>query len=232
MLSNSLFLLRLRSGFATGLALILFSSVASTTPPTARADSSTTDNNSPHSTAIASEDLAAFDGAWSRVDSGNGDLDRMESIDSALEDLSWIVRRMASGVLKKSTSPPQDLAFSWDGQALHQVIDGEMGQFDRPVRFGGEPQKLTDNRGEDFTSIWRWTERGLEVHWTQSQAYGSNVYQLRENGSMDVEHRIHVTALDGIAPIVYGSTFRRIDLPTVSAAGTATAVAAEASELR
>ena len=153
--------------------------------------------------------LASYDGEWNRVENVDADQIRLESIDAAISDLSWIVRRMVAGVLKGTTSPPTEVAFSWDGAALHQVVDGTNGNFKRAVKFDAEPQLLTDHRGEDFTSEWRWTEAGIEVHWTQSQAFGSNLYQLAGDGSMRIEHRIQVTALDGIGPIVYESTFNR-----------------------
>lgn len=210
------------------------------------ADNST-DNSADHSAKTASEGsqgpetrtLASYAGEWSRIESVGSDRGRLESIAAAISDLSWIVRRMASGVLKKTTSPPTDVAFSWDGSALHQIVDGTNGRFKRPVKFGGEPLQLRDSRGEDFLSEWRWTEAGLEIHWTQSQAFGSNLYQLSDDGLLHVEHRIQVTALDGFQPIVYESTFDRglptaeiPELPAVSSIGRSIPATLQASELR
>jgi len=163
--------------------------------------------------------LDAFDGRWQRIADESEDAARLSSIDSALEDLSWLVRRMASGILSKSVTPAGEIAFVWDGEALHQRVQGPNGQIDRPVHFDAGPRQQKDGRGEDTTVEWRRTSEGLEVHWTQSQAFGHNVYRLDSDDQiLHVEHRIQVTAIDGVDEIVHSARFERESLPAVSSA--------------
>jgi len=78
---------------------------------------------------------------------------------------------------------------------------------------------LIDPRGEAFSSNWLWTESGLRVDWSQKQAYGSNLYRIEHaSQTLTVEHQIHVTAMSGIDPIMYRSSFKRDGLPAVAAA--------------
>jgi hypothetical protein len=179
------------------------------------------DSNETQISLPASRTLSAFDGQWRRVDDEQDHSRRLTSIDSAVSDLSWMVRKMASGLLKKSTAPPEKMNFSWDGQQLHQVVDGDNGDFRRAVKLGGDPETLTDKRGEDFSSKWTWTPSGLQVDWVQKQAYGSNLYSVNEHDqTLLVEHRIHITAISDVEPIVYQSRFDRAEPPAVSASTT------------
>ena len=164
--------------------------------------------------------LALYEGLWRRIDDLDADGHRLRSIDSAIRDLSWIVRRMAAGVLKQSTAPPAEMQFTWDGERLHQLVTSGSGEVSRrPVELGAPPRILTDPRGEDFASSWTWTSDGLQVDWKQHQAEGSNLYRIDpQTRTLVVEHRIQVTALSGIEPIVYRSHFGRDSLPAVSSA--------------
>jgi hypothetical protein len=172
------------------------------------------------STSPSPTELALYDGLWHRIDDPDEDSLRLRSIDSAIRNLSWIVRRMAAGVLKKSTAPPPEMRFSWDGERLHQLVSAESGEASsRPVELDAPPRILTDPRGEDFASSWTWTSRGLEVHCKQHQAHGSNLYRVEPHAqTLVVEHRIEVTALSGIEPIVFRSRFGRDSLSAVSSA--------------
>lgn len=178
--------------------------------------------------------LAPYGGQWRRRSDEGLESSRILSIETATRELNWIVRRMAAGVLEKSTVPPLEMKFSWDGERLHQEVDGDNGRFLRPVDFDGPPQRQTDERGDPFTSTWVWTPDGLQVNWTQEQAFGSNLYRLDERGqSLVIEHRINVTAISGVAPIVYESRFSRAALPRVAAGGTdGTAARPESSASR
>jgi hypothetical protein len=165
--------------------------------------------------------LSAYDGRWNQIADDEAEALRLDSIGAAVEEMSWIMRRVASGVLKKSTKPPPKMEFDWDGGSLHQLVgnrDGNRVQR-RLVRLNGAPEILVDPRGEDFSSNWIWTKSGLQVNWKQDQAYGSNIYRV-EAGSelLFVEHRIHITAISGIEPIIYRSKFERDSLPAVAAA--------------
>ena len=181
----------------------------------------------------SASELALYDGLWRRLDDSDEDRLRLRSIDAAIQNLSWIVRRMAAGVLKKSTAPPPEMRFSWDGAQLHQLVPAGSDEASRrPVELDAPPRILTDPRGEDFASTWSWTRDGLQVHWKQHQAHGSNLYRIEPHTErLVVEHRIQVTALSGVEPIVFRSHFGRESLPAVSSArvapGTAGAPARE-----
>lgn len=169
--------------------------------------------------AATDDALAPYGGQWARIVDDAEDEARLTSIDTATDDLSWLVRKMATGVLKKTTEPPGELAFVWDGDVLRQRVRGPNGEFDRPVVIGTGPQSTTDPRGEETTIEWRRTDQGLEVHWSQEQAFGRNLYRVDEaSQTLHVEHRIQVTAIGGIEEIVYGSRFGRLALAPVSAA--------------
>ncbi len=165
------------------------------------------------------DDLGPYGGQWARILDEAADEARLASIDSATDDLSWLVRKMATGVLQKTTEPPGELAFVRDENGLRQRVRGPNGEFDRPVDLAAGPRRTTDPRGEETTIEWRRTAEGLEVHWSQDQAFGRNLYRVDEAGqTLLVEHRIQVTALEGIDEIVYASRFGRLAMPPVSSA--------------
>jgi hypothetical protein len=165
-------------------------------------------------------DLSGFEGHWRRIEASESDLAREDAIETAVQRLSWIMRRMASGILRKSTAPPAELQFAWDGERLYQGVADENGGFARLVELDGELITLKDGRGVDFASAWAWTGEGLRVRWEQHQANGNNVYRLDEDAqSMIVEHTINVTAISNVEPIIYLSRFNRTDLPARSAVG-------------
>lgn len=204
--------------FSLALALVLaFAAKAETEPAAADAEESET-RVSIMSRAPESLLLSPYDGHWQRIEDSDHEQERLQNIEASMAELSWIVRKMAAGVLKKSTVPPVEMRFTWDGQQLLQTTEGQNGNFERPVVLDGEPIQLTDARGEDFTSQWTWTERGLQVSWKQHQAYGTNVYSIDpEDRTLRVEHMIKVTAISDIAPIVFRSRFSRNAPPHVSA---------------
>lgn len=164
-------------------------------------------------------DLASFGGQWTRVVDAADDQARIASIESATGDLSWIVRKMATGVLDKSTQPAGELAFFWRGDEMRQQVRGPNGEFDRLVELGAGPKRHVERDGAETTIEWRQTADGLEVHWAQDQAYGRNLYRIDPEGqTLHVEHRLQVTAIEGVEEIVYGSRFERIVPPPVAAA--------------
>ena len=183
--------------------------------------------------ATKSADLSSYDGLWRSIDTEETEPARLASIEVALDDMSWIVRKMGAGVLRKSTAPPPEMRFVWDGERLHQLVSDGKGSSRRPVRLGEEPVVAKDHRGEDFASSWTWTDAGLQVNWKQHQAYGTNVYRVDERRqTLFVEHRINITAISNIQPIVYRSRFERASLPAVSAAMGSESARGAASELR
>lgn len=154
--------------------------------------------------------LALFQGEWRRTDSEEAETARFSSIDQAINGLTWVVRKMAGGVLRSTTKPPSEVQFVWDGAALHQRVDGDNGSFDRPVQLGADPVEAIDDRGDLFTSSWDMADEGLSLTWEQHQAYGQNLYRLNSDGqTLEIEHTINVTALSGVEPIVYRSLFKR-----------------------
>ena len=165
-------------------------------------------------------DLSGFEGHWQRVEVSESDAARESAIEKAVKGLNWIVRKMASGVLRRSTAPPPELQFAWDGQQLHQGIVGKDGEFSRLIELDGDLRVLKDNRGVDFASAWTWTDQGLRLRWEQHQAIGNNVYRLDEEAqTLTVRHTIIVTAISNVEPIVFQSRFNRTDVPARSAAG-------------
>jgi hypothetical protein len=166
-------------------------------------------------------DLSDYDGRWERIEDEEANEARLSAIGKALEGLSWIMRRFASPILRKTTSPPKEMNFIWDGSQLHQrVINGD-GNFLRLVNPGGETHFAKDGRGVDFSSVWALSESGLQLRWEQVQATGFNIYRVDSlEHTLLVEHTINVTAISNIEPIVFLSKFNRIDAvdPRTSAA--------------
>ena len=169
---------------------------------------------------ILAVDLSAFEGHWQRIEENETDQERLSAIERAIGGLSWIVRKMASGVLRSTTTPPPELQFAWDGRMLYQGVEGEDGGYPRPVELDGVSRTFKDPRGVDFSSSWAWTDDGLRVKWEQRQAVGSNVYQIdQQNQTLVVRHTIVVTAMSNIDPIVFLSRFSRTDRPARAATG-------------
>jgi hypothetical protein len=165
-------------------------------------------------------DLSGFEGHWQRIEVRESDTARESAIARAVSGLSWIVRKFAGGTLNRSTAPPAELQFAWDGGQLHQGLADENGGFSRRIELDGELRVLKDSRGVDFASSWVWTGQGLRLRWEQHQANGNNIYRLDEDAEvLIVEHTINVTAISNIEPIVFRSRFSRTDLPARAAAG-------------
>jgi hypothetical protein len=208
----------------------LIPSSASLAANTASAESTASTSNAskapggPETTAgirdTASVNLSGFEGHWQRIEVGESDAARESAIAGAVSGLSWIVRKFARSNLNKSTAPPPELQFAWDGERLHQGLADENGEFSRRIELDGELRVLKDSRGVDFASSWVWTGQELRLRWEQHQAYGSNIYRLDEDADiLVIEHTINVTAISNIDPIVFHSRFSRTDLPARAAAG-------------
>jgi hypothetical protein len=208
----------------------LIPSSASLAANTASAESTASTSNAskapggPETTAgirdTASVNLSGFEGHWQRIEVGESDAARESAIAGAVSGLSWIVRKFARSNLNKSTAPPPELQFAWDGERLHQGLADENGEFSRRIELDGPLRVLKDSRGVDFASAWVWTGQELRLRWEQHQAYGSNIYRLDEDADiLVIEHTINVTAISNIDPIVFHSRFSRSDLPARAAAG-------------
>lgn len=183
----------------------------------------------PASLALASElaavihapppsDLSVYQGQWRRIENEDDEAARLRAIDRAVEQMSWLMRRMAASVLRRTTVPPPEVNFEWDGERLHQHVRSDRGSVARRVDPGGNPVVSEDMRGDEFSAAWAWAEAGIQVSWQQQRANGRNVYRVDPaDQTLIVEHTINITALDGVPPIVYVSRFGRIDLPAISA---------------
>lgn len=127
---------------------------------------------------------------------------------------------MASGVLRKTTKPPPEIEFVWDGKRLYQGLQGAERNLSKPVQLDGQVRTGEDHRGVPFSWVWSWTEEGLQVRWEQHQAYGYNLYRIDpvDGRTLRVQHTIHVTGISDVAPIVYGSRFDRIPAEDVAQA--------------
>ena len=165
-------------------------------------------------TQIRLEDL---DGRWRQIEDPAATRARLVAIDSAVEPLTWVVRKMASGVLRSSTAPRPTLDFVWDGKRLHERVPGKYRIETRIIEPGAAAFQATDPRGESFEGVWDWAPEGLRLRWQQTQAHGSNVYRISpDKRLLSVDHTIQVTALSGLRPIVYRSLFSKDDLPAVA----------------
>lgn len=164
--------------------------------------------------------LPDLDGRWIQRDANFDTQARRAAIDTAIQPLAWVVRKMAGGVLHSTTTPEPTVHFVWDGKRLHQRLNGKRGVSTRIVEPGAPAATGHDARGEPFEGRWIWTQEGLQFSWRQHQAYGANLYRVDPaRHELTIDHSIHVTALDGVEPILFRSRFVQADLPAVSAAG-------------
>lgn len=167
---------------------------------------------------IEMPDLIAFDGNWQRVDETRDEERREAAISRAVEGMSWLIRGFAGSVLRRSTRPPEEIKFVWDGKQLQELARDQKERQYRPVRLDGQTRLAQDDNGEVALS-WHPVPQGMRLRWEQHQAYGSNVYRVEKEGKvLTVEHTIHVTAVSNVDPIVYHSHFVRRELPHISAA--------------
>lgn len=166
--------------------------------------------------------LAELDGQWRLLESESDLRARMLAIDLAVEPLTWVVRRMASGVLRSTTAPRPTLRFVWDGERLHEQVPGKGRIETRLITPDAAEFTAVDHRGEAFEGVWDWTTEGLRFRWRQHQAYGENLYRMAsDKRNLTIDHTIQVTALDGLRPIAYRSRFAKDALPAVATAGDA-----------
>jgi hypothetical protein len=167
---------------------------------------------------IASLDLTAFDGHWERVDEVQDEERRVAAINRAVEGMSWLMQRIAGSVLRRSTRPPEEIKFVWNGSELQELAKDQKDRQYRPIRLDGNTRMAQDDNGEVSLS-WHPAPNGMRLRWEQHQAHGNNVYWVEEAGKvLIVEHTIQITAVSNVAPIVYQSHFMRRELPHISAA--------------
>jgi len=162
--------------------------------------------------------LADLEGDWSQVDPEVNSASRLSAIDRAIGGLSWIVRKMAAPVLRRSTAPPARMQFIWDGEQLVQrIMETEGRNAARVVDPEAGPVAFTDKKGGSGTQTWRLTDLGLQMDWTQARAHGHNLYRVDpETKMLVIEHTIQVTAISNFEPIVFVSLFDRRDLPNLA----------------
>ncbi len=181
-------------------ALVLFAAMQ-IGPDTARADER--------------HGLAGFEGDWRQVDPAVNNASRHSAIDRAIGRLSWVVRKMAAPVLRRSTAPPTRMQFIWDGERLVQrIMEPEGRNAARVVDPEAGPVAGTDKKGDPTTASWHLTDSVLQLDWTQAQAHGHNIYRVDpETKILIIEHMIQVTAISNVEPIIFVSQFDRSDLP-------------------
>jgi hypothetical protein len=161
-------------------------------------------------------DLRPFAGDWERIADDEADALRLASIDSAIADLSWLVRKMAGGVLRESAAPPPEVRFLWTGEQLVQAVAVDGRTLERPVALRPDEMAVSAAgaapvaRTADVPVSWRWHDGRLEARWRHAQARGRTRF-LHDPADdlLHVEYEIQVTALDGVAPIRYASRFER-----------------------
>ena len=164
------------------------------------------------------QELAVYDGDWSQLDSEQDRAARIEAIEDAIDDLSWVLRTMAGPMLRNTTAPPPRMQFVWDGQHLEQHIFEPEGPRVRTIELGRESKDGRDAQGETLDATWHWTGDALRLNWAQHQAHGYNIYRVDPStGTLIVKHMIQITAVSDVGPIVYESRFERQGLPTVAA---------------
>jgi hypothetical protein len=163
---------------------------------------------------LGTTDLSLYHGRWRPIDLEHDEAERLAAIDRAVDDLSWVMRKMARRVLRRSTKPPVEIGFSWDGSKLllRQTRRGKDARTTAVVLQDRPPADLPKD------GDWHWADGGLRGTWVRSEARGSSSYRIDPvNESLLLEQRIEITALDGIEPIVFEIRFGRADRPEIRA---------------
>lgn len=157
--------------------------------------------------------LAAFAGGWTRVRVEEDEAQRISAIRAAIAGLSWITRQFAGPILESTTSPPRGYEFALDDTRLLMAPRGEPL---RPLPLDGSADSSEGPRGT-FTRRARLVDGAIETRWEQSEATGVNVFRLDDEGTLVIDHTIHVTGLEGVETIQYRARFRRA--PDVASSG-------------
>jgi hypothetical protein len=163
---------------------------------------------------LETTDLSRYHGRWRPIDLQRDETERLAAIDRAVDDLSWVMRKMARRVLRRATKPPVEIGFSWDGSEL-LLRQTRRGKNERTtaVVLQDRPAAGRPSDGE-----WHWADGGLRGSWVRSEARGSSSYRIDPaSETLLLEQRIEITALDGIEPIVFELRFGRADRPEIRA---------------
>ena len=159
--------------------------------------------------------FAAFDGEWLRV-TIKEDEARLLAIDSALSELSWIVRAMVRPILRRATVPPERYLFQVDAAGIE--IGRSRGKLRRLSLDGVEHPHEDDGRSLSVSATTR--EGAIDTRWKTAQAHGSALFRIGDNGAtLLVESAFDITALSRVETIRYQARFSRA--PTVSSASLA-----------
>ena len=147
----------------------------------------------------------SLDGQWHRV-TPDEDAARLNAIDAAVADMSWLMRTMAAPILRRSTVPPPHYVFQIVPEGL------AMASRDRPLRplqlDGVERHFETDRRSVTISAQQR--DEAIETRWKTDQAEGSNTFRLADGGAtLVVESVMQITAISGLQPIRYEARFAR-----------------------
>ncbi|MBW2496068.1 MAG: hypothetical protein JRF61_02240, partial [Deltaproteobacteria bacterium] len=163
---------------------------------------------------LETTDLSLYHGRWRPIDLERDEAERLEAIDRAVDDLSWVMRKMARRVLRGSTKPPVEIGFSWDGAQLLLRQKRRANDERTTAVVLRDPPAADEPRDGD----WYWADGGLRGSWVRSEARGSSSYRLDPiSETLLVEQRIEITALDGVEPIVFELRFGRAERPELRA---------------
>jgi hypothetical protein len=154
--------------------------------------------------------LAAFDGEWLLV-TVKEDEARLLAIDSALSELSWIVRAIVRPILRRATVPPERYLFQVDAAGI--ALGESRSELRRLSLDGAEHPYEDDGRSLSVSATTR--EGAIDTRWQTAQAHGSALFRTEDNGAtLLVESALDITALSNVETIRYQARFSRA--PTVS----------------
>ena len=148
-------------------------------------------------------DLADFEGTWVRVDREREDAARYAEIDRVTEEMSFVFRGFARGVMRRRMRPIERWVVARGAEAVSIRTDsGAEYPLDGRPHAGMEDQQVTSlftDEGEIHQS-WR---HGEESH-------GTAVWRLDEaGGRLVVSDRVLDSHFE--RPIEYSTTYERLD---------------------
>jgi len=150
--------------------------------------------------------IEGFVGEWQRIGAAQDDPARHAAIERGVRGLSWLFRSLANTTLRRSTTPPDSLAFERDALGLRRHVPGRNPP---PMRFDGLPHRVDSSEGL-VTTRWVVGDGRIETHWEQAQARGVDVYRLSADGArLVVDSVIEILAVSGAEPIRYRARFAR-----------------------
>lgn len=159
--------------------------------------------------AVAELELRDLDGEWRQIE-GPSNAERVAAIESAIAELSWVMRTMAAPILKRTTTPPERYEFDVASDYPHGIALAQRDEDLRPMLLDGRERHFTDQGDGEFSTRSQRHPDAIETRWKHGQAHGSTTFRLADDGStLVVESLLQVTALSGVEPIRYETRFTR-----------------------